>query len=86
MLAGTASALSGCGEEKTNNDSGNKSDNATAANVAEGTILQVFSWDFNTIKECMPDIAAAGFSAVQTSPINECLEGEGGRMELYGDG
>ena len=86
MLAGTASALSGCGEEKTNNDSGNKSDNATAANVAEGTILQVFSWDFNTIKECMPDIAAAGFSAVQTSPINECLEGEGGGMELYGDG
>ncbi|MBQ1437287.1 MAG: starch-binding protein, partial [Ruminococcus sp.] len=47
---------------------------------------QAFSWDFKTIKASLPDIAAAGFSAVQTSPINECLEGEDGGMQLYGNG
>lgn len=54
--------------------------------MANGTILQAFSWNFETIRRSMADIAAAGFSAVQTSPINECLEGDGGGLELYGDG
>ena len=54
--------------------------------ISNGAILQAFSWDFNTIRECMPDIAAAGYTAVQTSPVNACLAGEGGGMELYGDG
>ncbi len=57
-----------------------------AVNVEDGAILQAFSWDFNTIKKSLPDIAAAGYSAVQTSPVNECLEGEDGGMELYGNG
>ncbi len=57
-----------------------------AGDIAQGTILQAFSWDFNTIKKSMADIAAAGYTAVQTSPINNCLEGEDGGMELYGDG
>ena len=102
MLGGCAATLSGCGEdnktesasaasdaaskaESGSSGSGNTSQGA-AAEVANGAILQAFSWDFNTIRESMPDIAAAGFSAVQTSPVNECLEGEGGGMELYGDG
>ena len=92
MLAGTA-ALAGCGgnnsgskTESSAADSGKAEASDAAENVADGAILQAFSWDFNTIRECMPDIAAAGFSAVQTSPVNECLEGEGGGMELYGDG
>ena len=58
---------------------------STAA-VANGSILQVFCWDFDTIKQSMPDIKAAGFTAIQTSPVNECLVGEDGGMELYGDG
>ena len=40
--------------------------------VNEGTILHAFCWNFETIKENMADIAAAGYTAVQTSPINEC--------------
>ena len=59
---------------------------ANAEKVADGAILQAFCWNFNTIKESLPDIAAAGYTAVQTSPINACLEGEDGGMELYGDG
>ena len=83
LLAGTAVSITGCslsGEQTASVDY------KTAEKVEDGAILQAFSWDFNTIKESMADIAAAGFSAVQTSPVNECLEGEGGGMELYGNG
>ena len=79
----TAVAVSGAGCSQTLSAS---IDYKTADKVADGAILQAFCWDFNTIKESMGDIAAAGFSAVQTSPINECLEGENGGMELYGNG
>ena len=63
-----------------------KGEFANAEKVADGAILQAFCWNFNTIKQSLPDIAAAGYTAVQTSPINACLEGEDGGMELYGDG
>ena len=42
--------------------------------IHDGAILHAFCWNFKTIKENMKDIAAAGFTAVQTSPINECLD------------
>ncbi len=86
LIAGTASALTGCTQNDDSNATTKSVDFKTAEKVADGTILQAFSWDFNTIKASMADIAAAGFSAVQTSPINECLEGEDGGMELYGNG
>lgn len=57
-----------------------------AENIKDGSILHCFCWDFNTIKNSMADIAASGFTALQTSPINECLEGEDGGMQLYGQG
>lgn len=57
-----------------------------ADKVDDGSILHCFSWNFENIKNSMADIAASGFTAVQTSPINECLEGEDGGMQLYGDG
>ncbi len=82
MLATSAGVLTGCSEDKQTASV----DFKTADKVKDGAILQAFSWDFNTIKESMADIAAAGFTSVQTSPINECLEGEGGGMELYGNG
>ena len=85
VLSGTAACFSGC--YKNNSSEKNLSvDFKTASKVEDGAILQAFSWDFNTIKASMADIAAAGFSAVQTSPVNTCLKGEGGGMELYGDG
>ncbi|MEF2884069.1 MAG: hypothetical protein U0P28_02695, partial [Ruminococcus sp.] len=88
MLTGTAAAFAGC----TGSQNGGSTQQANdgkfmlADKVADGAILQAFCWDFNTISRSMADIAAAGFSAVQTSPINACLEGEDGGMELYGDG
>ncbi len=87
ITASTLSSFSGCTQQNENGETDVESvDFKTADKVADGAILQAFCWDFNTIKESMADIAAAGFSAVQTSPINECLEGEDGGMELYGYG
>lgn len=87
ITASTLSSFSGCTQQNENGETDVESvDFKTADKVADGSILQAFCWDFNTIKESMADIAAAGFSAVQTSPINECLEGEDGGMELYGYG
>ena len=100
MLTGTAALFAGCENgSSSQTQSGTTSENTEEtsapaeqkvtekeAHVANGAILQCFSWDFNTIKESIPDIAAAGFTAVQTSPVNECLPGENGGMELYGDG
>lgn len=95
LLSSTAAAFAGCnkdnpsgGESQATASVGGNTDSGehNASSIENGAILQAFSWDFNTIKESMADIAAAGFTAVQTSPINECLEGENGGMELYGDG
>lgn len=81
MLGSTATYFSGC-----TSDTSDGPEFKTSEKIENGAILQAFCWDFNTIKKSMADIAAAGFSAVQTSPINECLEGEDGGMELYGNG
>lgn len=53
--------------------------------VADGTILHCWCWSFNTIKDNMKQIADAGFSAIQTSPINTCHVGEYGGMELWSE-
>ncbi len=88
LVAGTAAIISGCSDSESADSSSNNSSTVyqTADSIENGAILQCFCWDFNTIKESMADIAAAGFTSVQTSPINECLEGEDGGMELYGNG
>lgn len=58
----------------------------TVKRVKEGAILHCWCWSFKTIKEHMPEIAQAGFRALQTSPINECRVGEGGGMDLMSSG
>ncbi len=52
-------------------------------NIHDGAILQAFCWSFNTIADNMADIADAGYTAVQTSPINECLDTNPGK-NLHG--
>ena len=53
--------------------------------VEDGAILHAWCWSFHTIKENMRDIAAAGYTAVQTSPANNVNESNKG-MHLDGDG
>ena len=52
--------------------------------IKDGAILHCWCWSFKTIEEKLPEIASAGFTAIQTSPINTCLVGENGGLELFG--
>ena len=46
------------------------------------TILHVWSWNFPTIAENMKKIADAGFTMIQTSPVNACFSPEGGNIKI----
>ena len=47
-------------------------------NVQDGLILHCWDWSFNNIAEQMETIAKSGYSAIQTSPIQEAKEGTKG--------
>ena len=47
------------------------------------TILHVWSWNFPTIAENMKQIADAGFTMLQTSPVNACFSPEGGNIKIF---
>lgn len=57
-------------------------DYGLADNISDGAILHCWCWSFNTIKDNMKEIADAGFSTIQTSPINQCKVGEDGGMQI----
>ena len=46
------------------------------------TILHVWSWNFPTIAENMKQISDAGFTMLQTSPVNACFSPEGGNIKI----
>ena len=75
-------------ETDTTNTNASTQDNTygLTENVKDGAILHAWCWSFNTIKENLQKIAEAGFTSVQTSPINECLVGDNGGMQLMGNG
>ncbi|MBR1481954.1 MAG: starch-binding protein [Ruminococcus sp.] len=58
--------------------------NGLSETVEGGAILHCWCWDFNTIRENIPEIAAAGFSAIQTSPICEVNNGGDGSLTISG--
>lgn len=49
--------------------------NGLTEKVEDGTILHTWCWSYATVKENIPEIAAAGFSAIQVSPLSLCKEG-----------
>ncbi|MBQ2151971.1 MAG: starch-binding protein [Clostridia bacterium] len=67
MLASGMSAMgmTAAAEESTSNDYG------LAEKTSEGVILHAFNWSYNTIKENLPAIAEAGYTTVQTSPVQQ---------------
>ena len=75
-------------QDTTKNPSASKTDNAYGLrdNTKDGAILHCFAWSFKTITESMEDIAMAGFSTIQTSPVNACYDGGDAGMELFGSG
>ena len=46
-------------------------DYGLADNIQDGVILHCFDWTYNDIKKELPNIAAAGFTSVQTSPAQK---------------
>lgn len=49
------------------------------------TILQAWTWSLDTIAANMKNIADAGYTYVQTSPVQACYVGEGGGMALFSE-
>lgn len=47
------------------------------------SILHVWSWNFPTIAKNMKQIADAGFTMLQTSPVNACFSPEGGNIKIF---
>ena len=58
----------------TNPDTVAASENGLMDDVQDGVILHCWDWSFNNIKDQMAEIAAAGYTAVQTSPIQAAKE------------
>ncbi|MFI3240361.1 MAG: alpha-amylase family glycosyl hydrolase [Bacteroidales bacterium] len=55
----------------------------------DDVILHAWTWSFNSIKDNLKDIADAGYTIIQTSPIQNCVTIEKGAeagMELMGKG
>lgn len=49
------------------------------------SILHVWSWNFPSIAENMKKIADAGFTMIQTSPVQECYAPEGSGKKLFSE-
>lgn len=49
--------------------------NGLTEKVEDGAILHTWCWSYATVKENISEIAAAGFSAIQVSPLSLCKEG-----------
>ncbi len=49
----------------------------------EESILHAWSWNFPAIAENMHRIADAGFTMVQTSPVQQCFQPEGSGKKLF---
>ena len=49
------------------------------------TILHAWSWNFPTIGENMKKIADAGYTMVQTSPVQNCYQPEGSGKKIFDD-
>ena len=54
-----------------------------ADNIQDGVILHCFDWTYQQIIDELPDIAAAGFTSVQTSPAQAAVTGYSTWYYLY---
>lgn len=55
----------------TTTSSGESNDYNLVNNIQDGVILHCFNWNLNNIKNNLKNIAEAGFSAIQTSPMQQ---------------
>lgn len=74
MLALTAGAMPVVAKDRVTH-------NPDATNTE--TILHAWSWNFPAIAENMKNIADAGFTMVQTSPVQHCYNPEGSSKKIF---
>lgn len=60
-------------EKSSANTSEESTDYELAENIQDGVILHCFNWKYNDIKAELKNIAAAGFTSIQTSPAQESV-------------
>ena len=72
--------LAACTSDQTANLVDRMTHDPNATNTE--SILHVWSWNFPTIAENMKQIADAGFTMIQTSPVNACFSPEGGNIKI----
>ena len=53
--------------------------------VQGGAILHCFDWSYNEIRAALPDIEAAGYVAVQTSPVQPAKDYNGSWTDTGGN-
>ncbi len=58
-------------DSETKAASGTASSYGLKDDIQDGVILHAWNWSYDTIKSQLADIAAAGYSAVQTSPVQQ---------------
>jgi len=57
----------------------------TRQEIKDGAILHCWCWSFKTIEANLEDIKAAGFTSLQTSPVNTCVVGDYGELNFMSD-
>ncbi len=50
--------------------------------MKDGVILHAWGWSFKAISENMEKIKNAGYTSIQTSPINKVIEGKNGDLSF----
>lgn len=61
------------------------SENATKVPTEDEVILHAWSWHLDTIAANMKNIADAGYTYVQTSPVQTCFIGDNGELALFSE-
>ncbi|MGM9860440.1 MAG: alpha-amylase family glycosyl hydrolase, partial [Muribaculaceae bacterium] len=59
--------------------------NAQSVPTENEVILHAWTWSLNTIAENMKNIADAGYTYVQTSPVQTCFVGDNGGPALFSE-
>ncbi len=54
----------------------------TRQEIKDGAILHCWCWSFKTIEKNLEAIKAAGFTSLQTSPVNTCVVGDYGELNF----
>ena len=78
------SGLVGCNNPSSSSNEEEKTyEDKLASSCQEGVILHAFNWSFDTIKDNLKAIKEAGYTTVQTSPVQQPRGGGANWWALY---